>query len=313
VYEQLSTSRLLVLEFVPGVPIRQAADTPERREAARQLIESFYRQILVDGVFHADPHPGNLLWYDDKVYFLDAGMVGQLDPRMRELVLLLVMAFWQEDDEFLSEVMLQLSGENVPADLDVRRFQAEIGELFAGLRGQLLQEIQLGPVMEGLTQIAARHDVRMPASLALTGKALAQMQLAASELDPSLDPFSVIGRFLMKTFVERIRQSIDPKKAFYDAQKLKVRATRFVESIERIAGSRPGLPFQVEFRGTAPLEETIRRATRRLALAGMAAAATVGAAITAASSQAPDWVPGTLGGVAGALSVALVGEFLRRR
>src|SRR5206468_479018 len=109
VYEQLSTSRLLVLEFIDGVPIRHAPAAPERKEAARQLIESYYRQILTDGFFHADPHPGNLLWSDGRVYFLDAGMVGVLEPRMRELVLLLVMAFWQEDDEFLSEIMLQLS------------------------------------------------------------------------------------------------------------------------------------------------------------------------------------------------------------
>ncbi|HZQ65815.1 MAG TPA: AarF/UbiB family protein [Gaiellaceae bacterium] len=313
VYEQLSSSRLLVLEFVDGVPIRHAPATPERKEAARQLIESYYRQILTDGFFHADPHPGNLLWCDGRVYFLDAGMVGELEPRIRELVLLLVMAFWQEDDEFLSEIMLQLSGGRMPQDLDLDRFQGEIGELFSTLRGQSLKEIQLGPVMEGLTQIAARHDVRMPASLALTGKALAQMQLAAAELDPGLDPFSVIGRYLLRTFFEQFAKGLDPKRAFYEAQKLKVRATRFVESIERIAGSRPGMPFQVEFRGTAPLEDTIRRATRRLAIAGMAAASTVGAAITATSSSAPEWIPSVLGGVAAALSVALVGEFLRRR
>src|SRR5207237_602073 len=126
VYEQLSSSRLLVLEFVPGVPVREAPELPERKEAARQLIEAYYRQILTDGFFHADPHPGNLLWWDGKVYFLDAGMVGELEPRVRELVLLLVMAFWQEDDEFLAEVLLQLSGEHVPPDLDMDRFQSEI-------------------------------------------------------------------------------------------------------------------------------------------------------------------------------------------
>jgi predicted unusual protein kinase regulating ubiquinone biosynthesis (AarF/ABC1/UbiB family) len=109
VYHELSSKRLLVLGFVDGVPLRETPDVPERKDAAKQLIESYYRQVLVDGFFHADPHPGNLLWADGKVYFLDCGMVGEVDPRVRELVLLMVMAFWQEDDEFLAEIVLQLA------------------------------------------------------------------------------------------------------------------------------------------------------------------------------------------------------------
>ena len=70
--------------------------------------------------------------------------------------------------------------------------------LVQSVRGQSLQEIQLGPILQGITQIAARRDVRLPAEMALTAKALAQMQLAAATLDPDLDPFSVVGRFLAR-------------------------------------------------------------------------------------------------------------------
>ena len=180
VYHELSSKRLLVLSFVDGVPIRDTPDVPERYEAARQLIESYYRQVLVDGFFHADPHPGNLLWSDGSVYFLDCGMVGEVDPRIRELVLLLVMAFWQEDDEFLAEIVLQLADQELPDTFDMTTFEHELAQLLSGVRGQSLQEIQLGPILQGITEIAARHDVRLPAELALTGKALAQMQLAAT-------------------------------------------------------------------------------------------------------------------------------------
>ncbi len=62
VYRELSTGRLLVMEEIQGVQIAQALDGPERVEAARQLLESFYKQIIVEGFFHADPHPGNLMW-----------------------------------------------------------------------------------------------------------------------------------------------------------------------------------------------------------------------------------------------------------
>src|SRR5437762_13107845 len=87
------------MEEIQRVPIRQSEESAARREAARQLLESYYRQILTDGFFHADPHPGNLMWWQDKIYFLDFGMVGEVGPEVRELLVLLLMAFWQERSE----------------------------------------------------------------------------------------------------------------------------------------------------------------------------------------------------------------------
>ena len=112
VYGDVSTSRLLVMHDVGGGPIATAPEGTARKEAARQLLESFYKQILDDGFFHADPHPGNLMWQpeEEKLYFLDLGMVGEVGPEMREQMMLLMMAFWQEDDEFLTDVTLMLTG-----------------------------------------------------------------------------------------------------------------------------------------------------------------------------------------------------------
>jgi ubiquinone biosynthesis protein len=312
VYDELSTARLLVLGFIDGVPVRHAPDVPERKDAARQLIESYYRQILIDGFFHADPHPGNLLWADGNVYFLDCGMVGEVEPRLRDLMLLLVMAFWQQDDSFLAEIVLQLSGDEPPADLDLTAFEQEIGRLFESVRGQSLQDIQLGPVMQGITEIAAGHGVRMPAALALTAKALAQMQLAAAALDPDLDPFSVVGGFLVKSLAVKMRQTLEPRRLFYDAQRLRVRATRFVDSLERMVGARPGSRFQVDLRGTDALEDTIRRAARRVSIAITAGAAIVATGFTVEASMA--WVPAIFGGVgAGFLLALMIDLFARRR
>jgi predicted unusual protein kinase regulating ubiquinone biosynthesis (AarF/ABC1/UbiB family) len=310
VYDHLTTPRLLVLEYIDGVPVRNAPDVPERRAAARQLIESYYRQILVDGFFHADPHPGNLLWADGVVYFLDCGMVGELPPRVREQLLLLVMAFWQEDDAFLAEVVLSLAGEEQWPDLDLEGFEREISALFDSVRHQSLTEIQLGPLLQGITQVAARHDVRLPASLALTAKALAQMQLAAGELDPDLDPLSVVPRFLFRSFAQRMRMAVDPRRAFYEVQKVKVRLESLFQALERMSGARPGPRFSVDLPDIASMEVTIRRAVRRIALAATAAATIVATAFTAASDAAPDWLSTTFGVGAAVLSGLLIVDFL---
>ena len=313
VYNEYSSARLLVLEEIQGVGIRQAPEGEERKEAARQLLESYYRQILTDGFFHADPHPGNLMWWKDTIYFLDFGMVGELGPETRELLMLLLMAFWQEDVSFLSDVTLMLAGEDQRADIDITAFQQELGAVMAKNRSLSLKEIQLGPILQEITEIAIRHDVRLPASLALTGKALAQMQLATAELDPALDPFSVAGQFLTKGLLTRIRDRLDPKTMFYEAQKLRMRFVRLIESIERLSGSRPGPKLTVNFRGTEKLEEGIRRASRRLSLALAAGGALVATAITASSTHVSSWVPLVLGIAGGLLTVGLVADLVRRR
>jgi ubiquinone biosynthesis protein len=304
VHHRFTTKRLLVLELIPGGPVREAPEGPERKEAAGQLLEAFYRQILTDGFFHADPHPGNMLWSDGTIYFLDLGMVGDVPPDVRERVLLLLLAFWQEDVPFLAEILLLLAPE-LPEKLDYDAFRDEIGELLAEYRHKSLSEIQLGPIMQGLTEIASRYGVRLPAALALVGKALAQMQLTAAELDPELDPFSVVGGFVAKNLLTRVRASADPKRLFYEVQKLEVRANALVEAIERIAGARPGARLQIDLKGTTPLEETIRRAAWALSLA-IAAGSCLVAAGSTASAHVQSWIPITLGVAGGVLAVVLL-------
>ena len=212
---------------------------------------------MVDGFFHADPHPGNLMWRpaDDTLYLLDLGMVGEVGPEMREQMMLLLMAFWQEDVPFLTDVSLMLAGAMDRTDLDVDAFGAEIGEMVAKYRTASLSDIQLGPILQEMTEISLRHEVPLPASLALTGKALAQMQLATAELDPDLDPFDVAGSFLMRAVVRDMTTKVDPKALFYQAQRFKVRFHRVVEAVERLIGARPGS----EARGELPGRDRSRR------------------------------------------------------
>jgi ubiquinone biosynthesis protein len=282
-YAELTTRRLLVMEEIQGVPIREAPECDERTEAARQLLESYYRQVLLNGFFHADPHPGNLLWWNGKVYFLDLGMVGEVEPRLRELILLLLLAFLREDAHFLAEVLLMLSDEQAP-DVDMEALEAEFAEFIARFRSQGgLGDIDIGGMLEDMADIGARHRIQLPAALALSGKAFGQMQLAVAALDPALDAFSVIGNFLLRGVGERLRDVSDPQKLFYEAQKLKVRVNRLFESVERMTGARPGGRMQVEFIGSHDIEAAIMRTGRRLVLAG---ALTAGAVAWLASSAA---------------------------
>jgi ubiquinone biosynthesis protein len=311
VHEQLSTRRLLVMDEIRGGPLRSAPPGEERREAARQLLEAFYRQVLTEGFFHADPHPGNLLWSDGRIYLLDLGMVGTLDDDTRGLLLLLLLAFWREDADFLADVMLML-GEG-GGDVDLEGLRLDLADYVGQFKVSSFSDIQLGPMLDTLFELAVRHGIRLPGSLAMTGKAFGQMQLAVAELDPTLDPFSAVGGFVFKGLRERVGGSLDPRKAVYEAQKLKLRATRLVEAIERLTGARPGPGLQIELRGSKSLEDAIRRAGRRIALAFAGGATLLAAVLAAAASSIDAWVPIALGAAAGIAGLALVLELTRKR
>jgi ubiquinone biosynthesis protein len=298
------------------VPIAAIPEGEVRVETARQLLESFYKQIMVDGFFHADPHPGNLMWQPDeeRLFFLDLGMIGEVGPEMREQMILVLMAFSQQDVGFLTDVTLMLAGAIDRSDLDPDRLQEELGGLMAKYRTASLRDIQLGPVLQEMTEISLRHGVPLPASLTLTAKAMAQMQLAAAQLDPDLDPFAVAGTFLMRALLRQMGTKTDPKALFYQAQKFRVRFIRVVEAVERLIGARPGQKLEVNFRA-ASLERTVHAAGRRLALGVVAAASLMGAAITLTSTRVGAWVPWLLGGLGTVFTVALVADlfFGRRR
>ncbi len=312
VHQKLSTSRLLVMEEIQGNSITRAPEGPERIEAARQLLESYYKQIMVDGFFHADPHPGNLMWWRDRIYMLDFGMVGAVDANVREHLLLLLMALWKEDVDFLSDVTLMMTGSLDRSDLDVPRFKSEIGEVMAKYRKAALSEMQIGPLLQEMSTIGFRHGVPLPASLTLAAKALAQVQLATADLDPKLDPYEVAGKFLMRVTIKRMGAALDPKSLMYQSQKLKVRAERVIEAIEHLIGARPGEKLVVNFRAGS-LEEIVRHTGRRLTLGLTAAASILASGLTATSATVADWIPVVFGIVAGLLTVGLVIDLTRGR
>jgi len=312
VHLDLSTSRLLVMQEIPGTPISQAPDGRARKEAARQLLESYYRQVVSAGFFHADPHPGNLMWWQDRIYFLDFGMVGILTAELREHLMWLLSAFWREDARFLTDVALMLSGPAEGGELNVAALQEEIGALMAKYRKVGLAEMQLGPILLEMSEIALRHGVPLPASLTLLGKALAQVQLATAQLDPDLDPFEVTGTFLTRALLRGMRSKLDPQVLVYESQKLKMRALRMLETLERLVGARTGRNLEVNFRSDT-IQDTLRRTGRRLAVGLIAAACVLAAGFTAASTATSGWVPGAFAAAAALLTLVLIVDLALRR
>jgi hypothetical protein len=105
---------------------------------------------------------------------------------------------------------------------------------------------------------------------------------------------------------------VDPKKLFYEAQKVKVRLSRIAEAFERLAGARPGPKLQVNFTAER-LEDTVRRVGRRLSTGIVAGAALLGSAITAASERVAEWIPILLGAAGAGFTLFLLADLVRRK
>lgn len=262
-YPELSTRRVLVMEEVAGVPLDAVPPGTARTEAARQFLESYFHQVIGEGFFHADPHPGNLVWREDRLYFLDFGMVGEIDDDTRELLMLLLFALWRNDSGLLADVALALSGGGTRVGPG---FEEELGELLTRYHNAQLADVRLGAVLQEMTQTALRHDVRLPASLVLASKALAQMQLAAAGLDPTLDPVATAGSFISRLLLQRLRKGTDPSKLVSEFLRIRMRVTRLLNTLEHFTEGTDGSGPEISLRGAEELQKTIRQAGWRVAL-----------------------------------------------
>ena len=122
---------------------------------------------------------------------------------------MLLLAFSQRDVAFLTDVSLSLAGAGNRPDVDVEGFREALGILMARYQGLSLQEMQMGAVLQEMTEISLRYEVPLPTSLTLSGKAMSQMQLVTAALDPELDPFEVASSYLLHQGTSSVRGQLN--------------------------------------------------------------------------------------------------------
>jgi predicted unusual protein kinase regulating ubiquinone biosynthesis (AarF/ABC1/UbiB family) len=197
--------------------------------------------------------------------------------------------------------------------VDEEAFRAELTDLVQRYRHLALEQFQLGPMLQDLTQLCVRQDIRMPSTLAFIGKALGQMQLVAAQLDPGIDPFAIAGRFFTRHMTTRVREMMAPQRFLYNAQKWRLRVGNLIDSLEKLAGAKPGFEPTVTMRGTERLEASIRRAGRRLACASLAAACFLVVGVTDSFGHVGDWVKVLFGAIGGVFALLLLADLVLRR
>lgn len=248
VYDDLSTEQMMVQERAAGEPfarIDSAALDPEAaRRIADDVLDSFFDQIAVRGVFHADLHAGNLMLADDgTVTLIDFGAVGVLEKSLRRLLLPLLVALSNEDDIAATDIVLMLIAEP-DGGLDRDRLQHDIGVALTRVHNSDTGE----NVFRELIGIMRRHRIAIPPSLLLVFRSLGSLEGALRLLDPDYD---MITRALDRA-PHFSRQMLSMRSAALTAQTevaLGVeRLRRVPRRIDRLLGELESGSFTVKFR-----------------------------------------------------------------
>ncbi|MFB6559934.1 ABC1 kinase family protein [Streptomyces sp. NPDC056400] len=189
VYESLSTQRMLITEWLDGVPLNSAAKALEEQGLdpavlAQQMLRCLLDQIMVGGVFHADPHPGNiLLLRDGRLGLLDFGSVGRLDRIVRSTLRSILVALHRNDPAALCDALLELVSH--PEDIDERVLERSLGRFLArhfapGLRPDR-------EMFTDLFRLVSRHGLHVPPDIAAVFRSLATMEGSLGRLVPEFD------------------------------------------------------------------------------------------------------------------------------
>ena len=211
-YPELSTRRVLTMEFLPGPGLKEAELTPRlARRLARNVTSALFKQIFLQGVFHADPHPGNLIFTErEQLGLIDFGSVARLSPSALGELVGFVTSVVQRDYTILARQIVR-SG-YVGQDVDLGELAAELMDFLDPYYNLPLSEIDVGPLVNSLFGILMRYKIRIPNQYVLLGRTLVTLEGTVRRLDPAFSLIDELKPQVKRLFIERWR----PRNIFRD-------------------------------------------------------------------------------------------------
>lgn len=282
--EDFTTTRVLTMEFISGKKITDLSPLRlleiDATGLADELFRAYLKQILIDGVFHADPHPGNVfLTPDDQIALLDLGMVGRVTRTFQDNLLRLLLSISEGRGEETAESAIKM-GE--PKDgFDRLEFTRRVGDLVADNAEANLNRLNAGMVVLEITRISADCWFRLPAEFTMIAKALLNLDKVVYTLDPSFDPNAVIRERATEILQRNIIRSISPSNLLAGAVDVKEFAEKLPSRVNRIldAMGNNQIRFKVDAIDEKVVLDGLQKVANRITLGLVVAALIVGAAM----------------------------------
>jgi ubiquinone biosynthesis protein len=279
-----TTGRVLTMDYVSGTKITAVSPVEwtevDGQPLADALFRAYLQQILVDGFFHADPHPGNVLLTDDhKLGLIDIGMIGRLSNPLQERLFRLLLAIADGDDGEAAAVVVAL-GE--PLDgVDEPALRRSVTELVAQQAHAPAHALNVGRVLLDVARHGHRFGLRMPSELPLLGKTLLNLHDIGTVLDRRFDVNGALRRHATALMRRRMMKSARPTHWLPAVLGLREFALRLPERANRILDAVAGndLRLKVEVIDHGAIIDGLQKVANRIALGAVLAALIIGAAM----------------------------------
>lgn len=324
VFWDLTTEKMLVMEWLDGVPILAAnlaesdgnGVSPEtkRQEITTLLFRAFFQQLYIDGFFHADPHPGNIFYLKDgRVALLDCGMVGKLDPRTQQILVEMLLAIVDIDAQRCSQLTLQLSDSAQPVILS--RLENDYDRMLRKYYNLDLSQINFSQIIYELLQVARNNKIRLPSNMGLYAKTLANLEGLARQFNPEINFLDEVKPLLTDLFRRQLlgnRPVESLLRTALDIKSLSLQSPRQIELLlDRVTSET--LQWNLSVRGLDGIRRTLDDSANRLSFSVLVGSLIMGAAIISSKAQTTQlsWLSSVLFAVASLLGLWLIFSILR--
>jgi predicted unusual protein kinase regulating ubiquinone biosynthesis (AarF/ABC1/UbiB family) len=279
-----TTRCVLTMDYVRGRKIT-AFGPLERLDIkgaplAEELFKAYLKQVLIDGLFHADPHPGNVfLTNDGRIALLDLGMVGHIDPGMQENLLKVLLAISEGNSEEAADIVVRISEKT--ENFDSGEFHRRIRQVMAQSQNQGLQQLKVGRTLLHLSQDAGGNGLLVPSELALLGKTLLQLDEVGRILDPAFDPNASIRRNAIGLMTRRMKQDFTQGSALSSLLEVKDFVSHLPSRLNRLMDGAVSGELEVKVKAVDAkiLLDGMQKIANRITAGIILAALIVGAAL----------------------------------
>lgn len=291
VYWELSGERVNVQEFIDGIPGRnlRALDDAglDRKQLAQQGAKAVLTMILVNGFFHADPHPGNIIFLrDNRLAFIDFGMVGRLSEERREEVAGLLYAMVERDANRVVDVLLEWAGD---AAVDIRGLTADVDTFIDTYHGIPLKQLKISAMLIELAALIRDHHLVLPPDLTMLFKALLTLEGMGRQINPEFDLVAEAAPFLQQTMLARYRPEAVAKRSWRSFTGMVDLFSGLPDDLRRFMRAiRSGaLRFNVDVNQLDRFGEKVDRAASRLTVGMITSALIIGSSIVMTVQAGP--------------------------
>ncbi len=273
-----STRSVLTMEEVSGQKITELGPLArldlKGAPLAEELFKAYLQQVLVDGLFHADPHPGNVfITNDGRIALIDLGMVGHTAPAMQENLLKILLAISEGNGEAAAEIAIRMSEKL--EEFAAPEFRRRITQLVALHRDQGLEQLNVGRSLLEVAGIAQNDGLIVPSELVLLGKTMMQLDEVGRILDPAFDTNASIRRNVAELMTRRMRKDFTQGSVYSTLLELKDFATGLPSRLNRIMDAVTNSELEVKVKATDAkmvmdgMQKIANRITMGIVLAGM--------------------------------------------